>query len=343
MILVNKKIMAIKKSILTILKFGFFLSMGFFLVWWSINQIPDSEYEKFKLSLKTAKYWMIIPVFLILSLSHFIRALRWKLLLQPLGYNPKLVNTFFAVMIGYLANFAFPRLGEILKCTILSKYENIPADKNVGTIVAERAFDVLCLLALFIVALFLQYDVVIASYQKLNEYSASLKESSSNLGFYIKMGTFVILIFFIIWLVISKKWNTFLIKLKSILIGVLEGILSAWKLKQKHLFIFYSIAIWILYVLGTWIGLYATSGTGVGLSAAISCLAFASIGMILTPGGIGAYAFLLAKVLEINNVPYALGFANGTLQWFAQFIIILIVGFLSVILLPIYNRGRKQV
>ena len=96
-----------------------------------------------------------------------------------------------------------------------------------------------------------------------------------------------------------------------------------------------------MYIAGTWMGLYATTGTGVGFKAAISCLAFASIGMILTPGGIGAYAILLALVLELYNVPYTLGLANGTLQWFAQFLIILLVGFVCLILLPIYNRNKQ--
>ncbi len=329
------------KKIFTILKFCIFFSLGIFLVWWSIQQIPQTEYEAFSKSLRTAKYWMIIPVFLILSSSHVIRALRWKLLMEPMGYKPSFSNTFFAVMIGYLANFALPRLGEILKCTILAKYEHIPAEKNIGTIVAERAFDVICLLLLFVLALVLQYDEVIAAYYKMVDYSSSIKNSESSTGNYIKIFILVFLIAFVLWIIASKKWQLLLTKTKNIFKGIVEGLLSALKLKQKNLFIIYSILIWILYLSGTWIGLYATTGTGVGFSAAVSCLAFASIGMILTPGGIGAYAILIAKVLEINEVPYALGLANGTLQWFAQFAIIVVVGFICVILLPIYNRNKN--
>ena len=327
------------KKIFTILKFCIFFSLGIFLVWWSIQQIPQTEYDAFAKSLKTAKYWMIIPVFLILSASHVIRALRWKLLMEPMGYKPSFANTFFAVMIGYLANFALPRLGEILKCTILAKYEHIPAEKNIGTIVAERAFDVVCLLLMFVLALLLQYDVVIEAYEKMMDYSSSIKTSESKSGFYFKIVFTVAIIVFITWMTVAKKWQTIINKIKIIVKGIIEGLLSALKLKQKNLFILYSILIWVLYLAGTWIGLYATTGTGVGLSAAVSCLAFASIGMILTPGGIGAYAILIAKVLEINNVPYALGLANGTLQWFAQFAIIVVVGFICVIFLPIYNKN----
>ncbi len=329
-----------KKNILTIFKFAFFLGLGIFLVWWSIHQIPNEEFSKFKQSLATAKYWMIIPVFLMLSTSHILRALRWKLLMEPMGYRPTLANTFFAVMIGYLANFAFPRLGEVLKCSILAKYEGVPAEKNVGTIVAERAFDVICLFGIFILALVLQYDIVIAAYHKMQEYSSSIKNTDSKIGLYIKYAFVIAFAIFLIFITATNKWQLFIVKFKSVLRGIGEGLTSALKLKQKNLFIFYSIAIWVLYLTGTWVGLYATAGTGVGFSAAVTCLAFASIGMILTPGGIGSYALFIAFVLELNKVDYFLGLANGTLQWFAQFLIILLVGFVCVILLPIYNKKK---
>lgn len=333
------------KQILNIFKFVFFLGLGIFLVWYSIHQIDDSEFEKFKQSLKTAKYWMVLPVFCILSASHIIRALRWKLLMEPMGYKPSLPNTFFAVMIGYLANFAFPRLGEVLKCTILAKYEKVPAEKNVGTIVAERAFDVVCLLLVFLAALILQYDIVIAAYHnmqlKMHEMSHQQQQSGSSFFLYIKLALLLILILFVVWIIATKKWQSFVFKIKQIFKGIIEGLTSAWQLKQKKLFLLYSILIWILYITGTWIGLYATQGSELGFQAAISCLAFASIGMIATPGGIGSYAILLALVLELYNVPYSIGLANGTLQWFAQFAIVLVVGFICLLLLPIYNRSRN--
>jgi len=124
--------------------------------------------------------------------------------------------------------------------------------------------------------------------------------------------------------------------------GIGLGIISVKFLKQKWGFIFTSLGIWAMYLLGTWVGFYATAGTaGLSLEVAVSALAFASIGMILTPGGIGAYAFLLARVLEKNGVPFELGFANGTLQWFAQFIIIIVVGFISLLLLPYFNKIKQ--
>jgi uncharacterized membrane protein YbhN (UPF0104 family) len=333
-----------KKTLINILKYIFFLGIGIFLVWWSLYQIPDKEMGKFKQALANAHYWIIIPVFAILSASHLLRALRWRILMEPMNYHPSLPNTFFAVMIGYLANMAIPRLGEVLKCTIIAKYEKVPAGKIVGTIVAERAFDVVSLLALFVLAIILQFDVVHGSIhhvkEKMNEHA---DDGLSHFKLYALIVICAAVVMYIVWLFVTKKWRTFIANARHTISGIWEGLISARKLKHKKTFIAYSIGIWALYIGGTWLGFHATDGTaGLGFKEAVSALAFASIGMIITPGGIGAYAFLLAKVLEQNGIDYPIGMANGTLQWFAQFIIVLFVGLICVMLLPWYNKKREE-
>jgi uncharacterized protein (TIRG00374 family) len=333
-----------KKRIASVLKYLVFLGLGIFLIWWSLHQIPDKDWGAFKKALRNANYWLIVPVFLILSSSHLVRALRWRVLMRPMGYAPSVPNTFFAVMIGYLANLAVPRLGEVLKCTILARYEKVPAEKLVGTIVAERAVDVISLVIVFILAMVSQYDVVGEFGSQLLRTVFENKAGHFSLA---RIGIAVVIIAAII-LAIKIWFNQFahlqiVILFKKILKGIWEGLSSIKNLKQKKLFIFYTVLIWLLYIGGTWVGFTATQGTGhLGLQTALSALAFASVGMIITPGGIGAYALLLAKVLEMNNVPIAIGVANGTLQWFAQFIIVLIVGLISLSLLPLYNKHTKH-
>jgi glycosyltransferase 2 family protein len=321
------------------LKIAFFFFIGILLIWWSLHQIPPQEWDKFKLSLQHSRFWIILPVFFILSLSHFLRALRWRLIMEPLGYQPGIVNTFLAVLIGYLANLAIPRLGEVLKCTLLSKYENVPADKIVGTIVAERAFDVLCLGLVFLLALTLQFTVIQTGWQQLQSIPTSGASNNNQLFIEIIIGILIaaLLLFF----VFRKKLKTITATIKNILMGVWQGIMSATKLKKHNLFFFYSFGIWFLYLLATYIGLYGTIGTESSFSTAISCLAYASIGMIITPGGIGAYAYFMAKVLELNGIDYTLGLANGTLQWFSQFLIVLVLGGVSLIIIPIINKQTK--
>ncbi len=324
-----------------LLKIGFFFLLGIALIWWSLHQIPAEEWTKFTLALKQSKLWIVFPVLVILGFSHFLRALRWRLIMEPLGYKPSITNTYLAVLIGYLANLAIPRLGEVLKCTLLAKYEKVPAEKIVGTIVAERAFDVLSLGLVFLMALGLQFNVIEAGWNQLKNQTNSPAVSSNDGNWKIFVLGAVISIILILFIVLRKRIPTIIASVKKIIQGIWEGVISATKLKKHNLFFLYSFGIWFLYLLATYVGLHATAGTESSFATAISCLAYASIGMILTPGGIGAYAYFMAKVLELNGVDYTLGLANGTLQWFSQFLIVIVLGGISLILLPILNKQVK--
>ena len=319
------------------LKIAFFFLIGILLIWWSLHQIPPQEWDKFTNALKSTKYWVLLPVFLILTFSHFLRALRWRLIMEPLGYKPSISNTFLAVLIGYLANLAVPRLGEVLKCTLLSKYEKVPAEKIVGTIVAERVFDVLSLGVVFVLALTLQFNVIQTGWNELNAQNSSATNTPDNHYLLFTIIGLIVIAIILLYFFRNRLQKT-LHGLKHIIAGIWEGVTSATKLKKHNLFFLYSFGIWFMYLLATYIGLFGTEGTGSSFATAISCLAFASIGMIITPGGIGAYALLMAMVLKLNGVSYTLGLANGTVQWFAQFIILLILGGTSLILLPIINK-----
>lgn len=323
------------------LKIAFFFIVGILLIWWSMHQIPDQEWDKFKIALQHSKFWIIIPVFFILSLSHFLRALRWRLIMEPLGYRPGIWNTFLAVLIGYLANLAIPRLGEVLKCTLLAKYEKVPAEKIVGTIVAERAFDVISLGVVFLLALGLQFNVIEAGWQQLQVQASQQSNQPNHPNYFIIGSILLVVVMGLILILFKKQLRNTIGKIKLIIKGVWEGVISATKLKKHNLFFLYSFGIWFMYLFATYIGLYGTEGTASSFATAISCLAYASIGMIITPGGIGAYAYFMAKVLELNGIDYTLGLANGTLQWFSQFLIVLVLGGVSLILLPIINRQKK--
>ena len=323
------------------LKIGFFFLVGILLIWWSLHQIPPQEWDKFTKALAKSKFWLILPIFFILGLSHFIRALRWRLIMEPLGYKPSIMNTFLAVLIGYLANLAIPRLGEVLKCTLLAKYEKVPAEKIVGTIVAERAFDVISLGIVFLLALTLQFNVIKAGWQQLQSGGSTATTSNNNLFIILGIIAFLVIVTIILFFTLRHKFESIISPIKKIIKGVWEGVISATKLKKHNLFFFYSFSIWFLYLLATYIGLYGTEGTASSFSTAISCLAYASIGMIITPGGIGAYAYFMAKVLELNGIEYTLGLANGTLQWFSQVIIVIVLGGLALIMLPFINKQVK--
>jgi uncharacterized protein (TIRG00374 family) len=138
-----------KKQLVTAFQYFFFVGLGIFFVWLTVKDITANDWQHIKSSLLNGRHILIAPVLFMLLLSHYLRALRWKILMEPLGYKPGTFNTFAAVMIGYLVNAGVPRLGEVVKCTILSRYEKSACDKLVGTIVVERAVDLVCLMSVF--------------------------------------------------------------------------------------------------------------------------------------------------------------------------------------------------
>jgi hypothetical protein len=203
---------------------------------------------------------------------------------------------------------------------------------------------VLCLLLLFLLAFALQFRVI-------SDYGINLlrtffvsKTGGLDPTKFIIAAVIIVVIILVIRFLMKRFGNLkFVIAIKNILKGIWQGIVSVKDLKHKWQFVLCSLGIWAMYLLGTWIGFFATTGTsGLPIEVAVSGLAFASIGMIVTPGGIGAYAFFLATVLELNKIPFELGYANGTLQWFAQFLIIVFAGFVSLGLLPWYNKKKNK-
>jgi hypothetical protein len=304
--------------------------------------MDDKNWADCKEALKSARYVLFVPVFFIIAASHISRAMRWKILMKPMGYNPKLLNTFFAVMVGYLANLAIPRLGEVLKCTILGKYEKVPADKLVGTILIERVVDVICLSIIFIIALISQAGIIgefASETMKKNFFSGGFKAIA--IKFSIIAGSILILYFILKY--VFRIFGQYLVikRIKQVFTGVSTGISSIKNLENKTVFILHSLFIWCCYLGGTYLGFFATAGTShLPVAAVFPVLAFASIGMIITPGGIGTYPRFIMQVMLLYNVEEGLGYANGTLQWVAQSVIILVVGFVSLLLLPYYNKEK---
>lgn len=332
------------KRLFTILQYIVFLGAGIFLVWWSVHKLSDEDYAEFISSLKAANYYLLIPVFIILTLSHLSRAIRWRILMRSMGYSPKLSNTFSAVMIGYLANFAFPRLGEVLKCTILGKYEKVPPDKLVGTILVERAVDMLSLFIIVIIALLSQAKIV-GGFAKaiFIKYFFSQDTQSFVIKVSILILSFIVLSFLMRFLFKRYRHVKFVQKIKGIFNGILAGLLSVKTMKNKWQFIFHSILIWSCYLSGTYLGFFAISETaGLPLMSAFPVLVFGTMATIITPGGIGLYPVFVMEAMKLYSIPASFGTANGWLQWSAQFLLILIVGFICLLILPYLNKTKNE-
>ena len=233
-------------NIKKILKIVLPLAFGGFLVWYSLSDISLETLGQY---FKEANYtWILLGLFFGI-LSHLSRAYRWKFMLAPLGFKPRFTNSVLAVLVGYLVNLAIPRAGEISRATVMSNYEKIPFEKGFGTIVAERIADLIMMLIIIVLTLFVQFDFI---YELLTKNFNPIK---------IGVGIPVLIIgFFIFRFLVNKATSGFLLKIKTLVAGLIEGVTSIFKMKNKWAFIFHTIFIWAMYIAMFWATIPAIEG-----------------------------------------------------------------------------------
>ncbi len=330
------------KKLKSVLQFTFFLGLGLFLVYYAFSGLTTKEINDVKQSFINANYWWIGLGFIISGISHLLRAARWKMLLQPMNYNPKLSNSFYAVMIGYLANLAFPRLGEVSRCTVLTKYEKIPFTTSFGTVITERIIDTLTWFVLLVLTVLLQFSTL---YSFLNNNVIIPLQSKASKFLDNKLLLLSLVVIFIsITLIIFLNRNKiknlqFISKINGVLNGFIEGLISIKKLEKPWLFLMHSILIWFCYILVTYVSTFCMPQIAhVGFGASVAIIAFATFAVVATQGGIGAYPLLVMQVLLLYGVDKVSGLAFGWIIWSAQALQNILFGLLSMVLLPITNK-----
>lgn len=296
---------------------------------------------------KQANYFWIFLSLSIAVLSHISRAMRWRMLIAAISTPPRLPNTFFAVMVGYLANLALPRLGEVTRCGVLTRYEQVPFDKAAGTVISERAIDLVTLLLLTFLAVVLQFDIIGTYFidkvgqPLLNKFSSLL--SAANWLFYV-IAVLVLLglVVFFLWLRANFRKTTMYKKITGTLFGVWQGIESVKKVDNMPLFIFHSIFIWVMYFLMIYTCFFSMEATrSLGFLDALAVLSFGSFGIIATQGGIGAYQIIVSGLLLLYGIAAETAMAFSWLVWSAQTALILVGGALALGGLAIVGE-RKQ-
>jgi hypothetical protein len=268
--------------------------------------------------------------------------MRWRILIQPLGFNPKLSNTFFAVMVGYLANFALPRLGEVSRCGVLTKYEKIPFTEAFGTVIAERAIDVLCLILIFFGTLIFQFEKLWGLTNEKIVNPLTCKVSSlmqSNLSL-IVFGLIMLAITISFFVFRRRAKGKLYKKIIDVALGFWEGLKSVKNIKRPYLFVFHTALIWFLYTALLYVGFFCFKETSqLGMGAALAIMLFGSLGIAFVPGGTGAYQALVTETLtSAFKVTFTFAFAFAWLIWTAQFALTILLGVISLILLPVINK-----
>lgn len=335
-----------KKHLTNILKLLVSLSIGVGLVYWFQSQMSDSDKQQVMADIKRANYFWVIVGPAIGLLSNYFRTQRWRLLLRPLGYNPRFWNTFFSVMMMYFLNLFFPRLGEVSRCGALSRYEKVPLDKAIGTMVIERVIDVICiaLIALFLLVAehdkFVElYDVIVSNSKTTfadiiakNEISPTLKYSVfAAVGFAIAA--------FLVYQIRKTGFISLVNTVREKVMGLLQGVIAVKDLDQPFVFVFHTVMIWVCYTSMAYFNFLIYPETShLTLLAAGVCLFFSGVAFSLTPGGLGLYPIFIKIILSLYGVVGSAAISLGLVAWTAQTISVLSAGVISMILLAILNR-----
>lgn len=327
-----------KQFLQTLLFFG----IGIVLVYFQIKGLSQEEKTAVISSIKQANFLWIFLAAVIGVFSHFIRGVRWKMIIDSTGDTVTKSNAFYAVMIGYLANGFLPRFGEVIRCGVLGKKENIKVEKLIGTVVVERLFDLIVLILVVGTTLFVQYQLL---FDFINEklfrpFSEKFSTGLNDLLLKLSIFAMAALILSAILYFVSKKigiWQKVKTKWDSVRHSFTEGFSAILKVKNKGLFVFYSLFIWVCYFLMAYFIFFALDDTKhLGFEAGLSVLTSGSLALLIpTPGGLGSYHQFVSNTLQLYNIPSTAGISLSWLIWSTNFAVILVFGLLSLLLISI--------
>lgn len=330
------------KRLKNIIKFLLFFSVGIFIFWWVSK---DQDINELKEALKNADYtWIFVSLFLGI-LSHISRALRWNLLIRPLGYKNKTINSLFSVMIMYLSNLAVPRSGEVIRCGVMSRTENIPFTKLLGTVFIERVIDFIVLFILLAIVLITQLPVVLSMLENNPEIEQNIQNLLSSTPILIGIILFILLFVILIYVFRARLKKTKIYnKIKDLVLNFIEGIKSILKMKRKFEFIAHSVFIWVMYFIMIYIVFWSFEFTShLTLLTGLTVFVMSAFGMVApSPGGMGTWHFMVIQSLIIYGVKESDAYAFAITSHTSMTLMMIVLGVLSVIFLPIVNRGNKK-
>ena len=318
-----------KASIRKFLSLTIPLLIGIGIIYCQFTTLTAEEIQKIKISFIKADYYYVFLSLFIALFGYWSRAYRWKFALNHLGYTTKFQNTLMTVFVSYLVNLTIPRSGEITRAALLKKYENIPFDKGFGTIVAERIVDLIIFFIFVCIGFISQYNTLYLFLAEKNVAFASIL-------WFLGVGFLLFVLFILVW--IYAEWKI-IVKLKRKLAGLIEGMQSIVKMKNKWSYIFHSFFIWFSYLLMFYVTIFALpETTTITFDVVIMGFIFGTLAVGFTNGGLGAYPLAIALIFSLFGISDDIGIAFGWLVWTSQTLLTIFLGLLSYLLLPILNK-----
>jgi len=288
-------------------------------------------------TVKISWLFLVLGAFIVSNIS---RAIRWNMLIKPLGYTPRLINSFFCIMIGYFANLGLPRLGEVLRAGTMAQYEKIPVEKVMGTVVVDRIIDVISILLVTALSIALEYDTILAFAKQ----HVSVADKIALLQKMILWGIPLMLLGFgVLWYFRKPLLATSIgQKITNLAQGFWQGIQTVRQLERPWLFVFHSFLIWFMYYSMTYLNFHAFPPTAhLSLVAALITFVFGGWGIVIpSPGGMGTYHFLAQTALAMYGISGDDGFSWANISFFTiQLGGNVAIGLASWMLLPVVNRN----
>jgi len=320
------------------------LAIAAVFMWWALKGIEFSRIAGY--FAKANYFWVLLAAAFGIA-AYWFRAVRWNLLLQPMGYTVKTSNAFWTLSFGYLMNLTIPRSGEVARATALYSVEDVPVDKSFGTIILERVIDLLCMVVFLFLTLIFKYDAFIAFYKYITQQKTDTQSTGNRWLLIAGALTVVIIIFF----VLRKKLQQLPLyqKIVGFLRGIGDGLMSVFRMKEKKKFIFYTAGIWICYYLAAYLVCFALPETsGFTWADGFFIIVVGTMGMMVpASGGIGAYHLalkfgIMALFLSLGLDPEGggeVGLSYGFISHTMQLVIMLVMG---VIAIPVLARERSR-
>jgi len=316
-------------------------------MWWALQ---DMEFRKISGYFAEANYFWVFVASVFGLLAYWFRAVRWNLLLEPLGHTISTSNSFWTISFGYLMNLTIPRSGEVARATALFGVEKVPVDESFGTIILERVVDLLCMLVFLMLALIFRYNAIISFYRYITEEKGKTADASQSPILYIV--AIAGIVFFLSFVIFRKHLERFTLyqKVQNFISGILLGLKSILRLRQKQRFLWYTIAIWLCYYLAAYLVCFALPATSeFGLADGFFIIVVGTLGMMVpASGGIGAFHLalkfgIMALWLSMGRDPVEggdIGLSYAFISHTMQLVIMLVMGALSI---PMLARARAQI
>lgn len=296
--------------------------------------------------------WIALSCVLLIF-AHITRAWRWGMLMEPLGYKPKLLNSTVSVLTGYFANYIVPRMGEVTRCGTLYRLEKIPVNLSFGTVVAERIFDVIILVIMIGLNFILEFDRLSSFFTEIFQSKIQGNgQPQAGPNVLLIIGGLIFLAGIIAVIVILRSaslrdklmQNTIIQKIVGFLQGMLEGLLSVRKLKNPGLFFLSTLMIWVFYYLVSYVLFFCIPETSnLGMLAGLTLLVVGAIGMTApTQGGIGAYHLLVGSVMVLYGLTQKDGITLATFIHGTQMLFMLVIGAFAFLFVLVQNKATDE-